>query len=521
MKKAREELQAVVDDREAVSTPDGEKAAVKAAIHLGLTYELAGDWKQAKKVYEDGVAKFSDKYKSTFQAALDRLAATAPAGESTSQRRLTPADVEKFLFTIVLIQVDAPAKEDDEAGAFFWKAVKLASTGKYGDAVDEIAKAKAAHIKRAKALAGRGLNPLTDPLEQIFPRCCDDLTAYWNLRAAIYENKTVSELIQKEGAKEAMKTLAVAQTKALESVKLMADLKESGNKLKDTIDKLAKSQKDLKDATEKFDARTKVHLENEAKARDENIKVVDERVAAERNLKKANDFIASLAKELQTAKLLSEKYDNDALLAAQKTAVKRASGPTLTGLVPPGMMGVAGAPLTSAQLVDVAGRLTKSEAVAKAATEKLASETKRLTTEHVAELKRLKDGNDAAVKKMMEDFAVKTTDLKEKQVLELKVMAEKCAVDLKKQTDENTAAVKKLTEGYEGKIKDLQTAVAKEKVLGEAVAAGLRTEIKNSVTPGAGTRPVAAAAHRAPSRLRLRPGPGQRQQSAGQRRRRF
>ena len=51
----------------------------------------------------------------------------------------------------------------------FWKAVNLAAAGKYADAVKQVTEAKAAHEKRAKALAGRGLNPLSDPLEQIFP----------------------------------------------------------------------------------------------------------------------------------------------------------------------------------------------------------------------------------------------------------------------------------------------------------------------------------------------------------------
>jgi hypothetical protein len=468
LRTAREELEAVVNDAEAVKTPERERAAATAAIHLGLSYEKTGDRDKAKKIYEDGKKKFP-KFESTFDAALDRLAATAPEAAGGTSRRVTPADIERILFATILLQADAPADEGDEAGHFFWKAVKLAKEGKYGDAATEIEKAKEAHIKRAKAMAGRGLNPLTDPLEQIFPRCCDDLKAYWS---ALYGNSTVADLVKKEGAEKAMKELAGAQKKALEVVKLMTDLKAAG-------DKLALADKDLKEAKESFAAKEKEFLANETKAKDDLTAAKENLLKAEAARKMSEETVHSLAKELQSAKLLPEKYEVSALLAAQKTAVDRATGPSLAVLVPPGMMGVAGGPLSAAHLFDLSERISKSDASIK----KLTAEKQQISTEYAAEMKKLKDSHAADVKKLTDDFAAEMKKTTDANAADLKKMADKFAIDLKKANDETAAAEKKTAEGFEGKIKALESAVAKEKAATEDLAAKHRIDLKNVVTP--------------------------------------
>src|SRR5207244_9021519 len=133
-----------------------------------------GNDERAKKVYEEPIKKFPPKYATMSQTALDRLAATDAKPDGTS-RRLDPEDARQLLLAVILLQADPAAKDEEpEAGVFFWKAVNAAAAGKYADAIEQVTKAKAAHVKQAKAMAGRGLNPLSDPLEQIFPRCCDD-----------------------------------------------------------------------------------------------------------------------------------------------------------------------------------------------------------------------------------------------------------------------------------------------------------------------------------------------------------
>jgi tetratricopeptide (TPR) repeat protein len=485
LKKAREELQAVLNDAEAGKTPGGEKLAVKATIHLGLTYELAGDQAKAREIYEEGLRKFPN-YSATFQAALDRVTALTATSDGLS-RRLLPADAQQLLFAVLLIQPETSTKEEEEAGMSFWRAVNLATAGRYSEATAEIKKAKQVHLKQAKAQAGRGLNPLSDPLEQIFSRCCDELKAYWELRGAISANKPIAELVKKDGVEKAMSELAAAQSKALEAVKLMTDLKEA-------TDKLAKADKDLKAAADKLAVEEKTRLTNEAQIGKELVEARESYAKAEATRVKAEETIASLAKELQTAKLLPEKYDLPALLAAQKSATDRATGPTLTALLSPGMMTVGGAGLSAGQLVDLAERLTKAEATAKIATEKLAVETKRLTTENAAELRTLKEGHAAAVKKLtdeyaaemkklMDTYATSSAKVKEDHLAELKTMTDKFATDLKKLTDENAMAIKTLTDGFEGKIKGLEAAVAKEKAAGEDVAARLRLDFGNALSP--------------------------------------
>ncbi|HEV3385245.1 MAG TPA: hypothetical protein VG097_10530, partial [Gemmata sp.] len=481
LKMAREELRNVVGDTEAVKTPEGEKTAVKSLIHLGLTYEVAGNKSKAKELYEEGITKFP-KFSTTFQAAIDRLAATAPTGDGTSIR-LAPADIEQLLFAIIFLQADAPDKDGEEAGVYFWKAINLAKAEKYGEAVDEIKKAKSAHIKQAKAMAGRGLNPLSDPLEQIFPRCCDDLKAYWDLRSAIYSNKSVADQIKKDGLEKTLSELASAHKKANDAVKLMTELKEA-------TDKIAKAEKESKEAQDKLVVEQKKRLANEVNLREEAFKLNDELQKSERLRKSTEDLIASLAKELQMAKLLPEKYDTAALRAAQKTAVDRATGPTLGALIPNSTMAIGGGGLTAAQLIDIADRLTKSESAIK----KLTEEKNQLTAEHTASVKKLKEGHEVDVKKLTDGFAAEmkkvmdtnttnTTKLKDDQAAELKKMTDKFAAELKKMTDDNAVAVKKMADGFEGKIKALETAVAKEKAAGEEAVAKLRIDMKNVVSP--------------------------------------
>jgi hypothetical protein len=462
LKAARENLQALVDDADAAKTAEGEKAAVKATIQLGISHELTGDRASAKKVYEDAKAKFP-KFAATFEAALDRLAATAPPGNFDGDtRRLAPADARQLLFAITLLQGDTPAKDDEtEAGVFFWKAVNKAAGGKYADAVDEIKKAKVAHIKQAKAMAGRGLNPLSDPLEQIFARCCDDLKAYWELRAAIYANKAVADLVNKDGAEKAMAALAGAQKKADAAIGIMAELKDATAKLTKADTDLKKAQKDLKDELEKFETRKTAFMAAEAQSRKEIDQLTDKNGQLERDKKRELDFIASLAKELQTAKLLSEKFDNAELLAAQKKAAERASGPNLTALVPSATAAIGGTGLSSAQLLDIAERLGKAEAAAKAATAKLTTETARLTAEHVADIKKLMDAHTTA-----------TAKLKDDQTAELKKAGEKFVADMKKLSDD-----------FEVKIKDLQTIAAREKERNEAQAAQFKRDLGNAIGP--------------------------------------
>jgi hypothetical protein len=472
LKQARDDLKAAADD------PNGGEAAAQATLFLGLSHETAGDRAGAKQIYQEGARKFPQKAEM-FQAALDRLdATTAPPGQSS---RLTPAEAEQLALAAALLLVretqaapEPAAPAPPEAGAMFWKAVNAAAGGKYADAIAAIDRAKAAHEKRAKALAGRGLNPTTDPLEQIFPRCCDDLKAYWALRKALYEHPSIGPLANKGDLRTVVvNQLAQAEKRAADAVKLAADLKAATDKLKTAeaevktaTDKLTVAEKELKaekDTVVKLDKDLKAAGEDLKKLQKEEQDAKDKLAATGLDLKKAQDVISGVAKELQGVKLLGDKYDTAGLIAAQKEAVTRASGPNLTTLLPTGSAAVGGAGLAAGQLVDLAERLTRSEAAVKAATAKLAADTKKLRDDHAAEVKRLTDASAGA-----------TGKLKEAHAAEIKKLNDKLAADLKKADADH----EKQTQAQKTEVAGLQ-----EKM--RAMARQFEADLGNAVSPSA------------------------------------
>ncbi len=482
--RTRTELEGAMNDPAAANSPETEKAAVRAALHLGLTYEAAGDRARAQEIYTGAIAKFP-KSAELFQTALDRLSATAPEMSKTSSR-LTPREAEQLASAAVILLVlepvaVAPSEEPAEAGAFFWKAVNAAAAGKYDAAVKRIAEAKQAHEKRAKALAGRGLNPLSDPLEQIFPRCGDELTAYWQLRKTLYEHPGVGAALKKDVAK-ALDQLAGAEKRALDNAKIAADLKTSNDTLaadlKSEKDKVAAAAKDLKaekDAVANLEAEAKTFAKttdalketfkkNELKTRAAIAKLDEEieqlKLVEARLKKEASDrqtAIAAVAKELQGAKLLPAKFDDAGLLAAVKSTVSRATGPDLTKLVPPDLSAIVGPGLTTGHLLTLASRANAAEASAR----KAADANKKLVAAHVADLKRVADAAAVAVEKQKADDAAK-----------LKAAADQYAIDAKKLADANAV-----------KVKSLETAIAREKRRFEDAEDRFKAQFGDALSP--------------------------------------
>ena len=411
LKKARADLEAVATDPEATKTPEGEKAAVQSILLLGLTHELAGDPDKAREVYADGVKKFP-KAAGAFETALDRLKAIGPDAGKTSLR-LTPADAQQLAIASVMLLVMAdppggPAEDAPEAGRFFWKAVNAATAGKYTDAVELITKAKAAHIARARALAGRGLNPLSDPLEQIFPRCCDDLTAFWKLRASLYDHPGVGELFKKD------------VTKALDQLaKMTVELKEMN-------DKLATDLKKAEEKAQTLALEYKAKVTSMEKLAEANGEIVRRDRAAERKkidelstqvedlTKQKRDLettVSAIAKDLQEAKLLDEKYDTAKLLGASKMVAK----------------------LTTSDRLELANRLNKAEAELEKANAKYLAAELKLKADHAAVLKKVGELNTAAAEKLREAHAA-----------DLKSLGEKYALERRKLEETYTTAVKLL-----------------------------------------------------------------------------
>lgn len=500
-------------DLEAAMTDADEKTAVRAAVHLGLTHEVAGDRAKAKEVYSTAAAKYP-KAADVFQAALDRLDATAPpaAPGGATSHRLAPADAERLaVATLFLFLQDepAPAAEPAEAGGPFWRAVNQGARRDYGRAIESVKQAKEAHTKRAAALAGRGLNPLSDPREQIFPRACDELAAYWELSRTIYLHPTVGPLARAESVGKALDTFAgyrterdtalanatlaktqldaaqkglLAEQEALKTAK--AELKTEkelaakfGEDAKKAAADLTKANTDL--TKSKADALALMKDVVAAKKQADDIatkaKMVEAELAtADKGRKDAEAVVAGVASELKSAKLLTEKHSPADVVAAAKSAVSRATGPDLTSLIPPGSTAAVGGAATTATLLDLAARASKLDAAAKQS----AADLKAATTKHATDFAKAKADADAAYKTAVDSAAKVLDKTKTDAATELtrtKADAEKLLTTTKADAEKLVTKTKTDAAAEVAKSKaDATAEVAKAK----ADVAGMLTKLK-------------------------------------------
>ena len=496
---ARTDLEAAANDPDAAKTPEAEKAAVRAQIHLGLTYQVAGDRAKAREVYADGAKKFP-KSAAVFESALDRLDATDPDAGKTS-RRPGRAEAERLLalaLTLALFADPAPpAADPEEPAPYFWKAVKAAGAGNFDEATKLVKAAKEKHVARARALPGRGLNPLADPLEEVFPRCCDELAAYWELRGALYKHPAVGPQATGASVKKALDQLAAAEKKAIDLAKTATDLETKLEKANEAVvtaekdlkaerevaaklEKEVKAEKELsvkadkelkaaKESVEKLDKTLKAAKETAADLTAD-LKTAGESLATERaGRKDADATIAAIAKDLRAAKLLPETADAAAVVAAARSAVARATGPDLSKLVPPELSAVAGTGLATGHLLDLAARVNTSEASARAAAANLTKTTAR----YEAELATMKAETDAAVKATKEAAAAEAKNLTDKYLTDAKATAAAHAAAVKKLTDANATVADKLTAEFAVETKKLtdEYAAAQAKLMTENAAA--------------------------------------------------
>ncbi len=311
LKKAEADLQKAVD-----AGQDNE-AGVKAALHLGLLKEVTGDTDEAKKVYEKAAEKFPDA-KPVFDAALSRIKALAPPEPATKESRLTPADAERLTnavaLTLLMLQADPPAaKAPSEPGFLFWQAVNEASAGDYAAAVKTIAAARKLHDEKRLANVGKGVNPTSDPLEQIFLRACDDLSAYWTLKRDVYEHKALKPLLAEKGAKlkDVLDKLSDGgDPTVLKDLKAKLDKAEKDFKEADTLAKkyetdLTAAKKDLDDSKKLADDAKKL-ADDAKKLLDDKTKEYD---TAAGKLKSAEETVGGIIKELKANKLIPEDTD--------------------------------------------------------------------------------------------------------------------------------------------------------------------------------------------------------------------
>ncbi len=304
-----------------LKTPAEQAMGAKAALNLGLIQEITGKPKDAVATYEAAAKKFAG-FKKVFDSAKRRITVMSKKADGTA---VSDADFSRFMPHDEAFEVAAassiafdfpPVQEiDDEAGFHFWDAINSAANWQdpksFDNAIASINKARAAHDVRRKKLAGMGLNPLSDPREQLFLRACDELRFYWTFKKQIYSDPTGMELARKSGTSGALATMLNAvkdggsQTK-LEVATLLA------SKLSDELKVVQKKASDDAAAyvvqTKKLDEDKLALLAEKKKADDENAKLV----TAIETGKKDVDAKAAL---LETAKLALVK-SSDKLKAA-------------------------------------------------------------------------------------------------------------------------------------------------------------------------------------------------------------
>ncbi len=430
-----------------LKTPAQQAMGAKAALNLGLIQEITGKPKDAVATYDAAAKKFAG-FKKVFDSAKRRITVMSKKADGTA---VSDADFSLFMphdeaFEIAAassIAFDFPPVQelDDEAGFHFWDAINSAANWQdpksFDNAIASINKARAAHDVRRKTLAGMGLNPLSDPREQLFLRACDELRFYWTFKKQIYSDPTGMELARKSGTSGALAAMLKAvkdggsgsQAK-LEEATLLA------TKLSDELKVAQKKASDEATAyavqTKKLDEDKLALLAEKKKADDENAKLVmaietskkeiDAKAAlletaklalvkSGDKLKAADSALDPLIDKLKVAKLIDDKETREKVIAAMPELAKKLI--LLTG--------------TSGETAELAKQLTDARAEMKKSQEMA---TKAVKDAESSLLAARKDAD-----KTIADLQAK---LKENEA--------KVAIDVKKAADETRAEMQKKLE---------------------------------------------------------------------------
>jgi hypothetical protein len=312
--KAIQDLQKAADQKE----PD-------ALYNLGFIKELAGQLDEARAEYAKGAQTVANDpvQKQRFESAVLRVELKAAAKAAAGAAKLPQGGgledraAMLALLGIALQQAPAPvpqlpqqaappqrqpgqpgqpgqqpaAADNKEAGFDFWEAVKQAHAGKFTEAIAALDRAKKLHDKMRFTRLRKAQNPLSDPAEDIFLSCCDELKTYWQLEKELREG---GYLTDKNTPWQAIQAL-------------VKKAQQGGGAGKELTDKLTAAQKAQKNAEDKAAGLEKqiqsskaeiAKLTNDLKAR------IDELQAA----KKAKEEIKA---DLTSAKQQLEKLKSD------------------------------------------------------------------------------------------------------------------------------------------------------------------------------------------------------------------
>lgn len=320
----------------------------------------------------------------------DKKPAEDKPADKEKEVRAGHSEIEVYLFGLAYVvgqnppadQLPPPSiKEPDEAGYSFWKAVKAAKRNNYAEAIKALQEARKAHDQRRFLRPLKPQNPDSDPTEEIFLRTCDELLAYWQLRAKLTSEgllgeegkqsdplKAVDGILKAKKDAEGVVEAAVTKLKDVapkaknigegidellkakklsdEQVKaLVAPLEEAKYVTEEQKDaakgllKLIKDQKDsaktLADAVELLKTE-KALSDTEASVPKGIEKLRDAKKAVEKTaeeltnkLKASDGLISDVSKKLEEAKYLPEKAPRTELVKGLDKVIVEASSPVV------------------------------------------------------------------------------------------------------------------------------------------------------------------------------------------------
>jgi hypothetical protein len=347
-------LQSALQDLQKAADMDEADAKADAIYNLAFVKELAGQLPKAREEYTKGAETFQNdpEKKQRFEAAIERVDWKASLKAGGAAMLPHHAEDRALLLAVLLIgfqespaQTPQPAQQGQppqapsstpEAGFAFWQAVKLARTGKPSEAVRALDQARKLHDQRRFTRLRKAQNPLSDPAEDIFLRCCDELKVHWSMEKRLQDGgyltdkntppKALDAAIQKAetsaaAVKELTEKLVTAKvigkdddlSKGLD--RLLAIKKDSDTKIEDLTKKLEKATDDNTKLADDLKTAKKTIEEREtdlAAAKEENKKLQTADGKSQGTLK-------TIAKDLADAKLLDPKGN-----ANVAEAVKRA-----------------------------------------------------------------------------------------------------------------------------------------------------------------------------------------------------
>ncbi len=308
------DLERTVAAADQFKTPDERRTLHQAVLGIGVTKELTGDLAGAGAYYAAAAVKYPQA-KGLFESAATRVKLMRAGGKVALAPRDAAGLAEALVIAVTLLQTDGPAAAagTDEPGLLFWDAANRAAAGDYPGAIAAIRKARTVHEARRLAVTGRGVNPLTDPVEQIFLKCCDELAAGWTLRQQLYTDPVAGPVFAKSGVATGLRALAAA---AKPDPKVAEQLAAAQATLKAKETALAAATAKEVDLGGKLTAATTDAAANAKAAK-------DKLAAADADLTAANDAVAKVVAGLKAGKLVAPDADAATVLKTLPEILKK------------------------------------------------------------------------------------------------------------------------------------------------------------------------------------------------------